>query len=285
MINKCEKLNITQGTDIQLVVEMRREGKPFPVELSDGVQVNMVSSRGVRKSMSFRVGDGRVAIPLMAEDFAIGVYGVEIFGVLNDAKWRTFGASVVEYTYETVIGETRVITTGDTYDIVLEVGPLTEIIPTFLSQLHNDIHAVCDEDYVHTDNNFEDAYKQFFELGLVTLVEDGVLPEASEDTMNHIYLVPNEASEDVCTAYVTVKKEVVEEEEETPETPDDENPDDENPDEGGETPDEGGDEGGGDEPQPEPEPTYVYEWKQFGGGGGGGTIATITNEEIDTLFD
>lgn len=131
-------LNITAGTDITLAVTLRRDGKLFPVELSEGVKVNMVSQRGVRTSVSCRVGTGKVAIPLLGDDFAVGVYGVEITGVLNGGKWRTFGSSVVKYTYATERGAARVVTDGDTYDIELEVGAMSDIVPHSLSELDSD---------------------------------------------------------------------------------------------------------------------------------------------------
>lgn len=135
---ECKMLNITAGTDITLAVTLRRDGKLFPVELSDSVKVNMVSQRGVRKSVSCRVGTGKVAVPLLGEDFSVGVYGVEVTGKLNGANWRTFGASVVKYTYETERGAARVIANGDTYDIELEVGPMSDIVPHSLSELDSD---------------------------------------------------------------------------------------------------------------------------------------------------
>lgn len=131
-------LNITAGTDITLAVTLRRDGKLFPVELSDSVKVNMVSQRGVRVSVSCRVGTGKVAVPLLGEDFSVGVYGVEVTGKLNGANWRTFGAKVVKYTYETQRGAARVIANGDTYDIELEVGQMSDIVPHSLSELDSD---------------------------------------------------------------------------------------------------------------------------------------------------
>lgn len=207
---ECKMLNITAGTDITLAVTLRRDGKLFPVELSDSVKVNMVSQRGVRTSVSCRVGTGKVAIPLLGDDFAVGVYGVEITGVLNGAKWRTFGASVVKYTYETERGAARVIANGDTYDIELEVGPMSDIIPTALSQLTNDIGAVTDVNYVHTDNNFTNELKEKLEaMTGLELVPVDELPEASADTLYKIYLAPtaDPQQQNVRDEFVTVSKE------------------------------------------------------------------------------
>lgn len=147
-------INVTSGTDIQLVVSLRREGRPFPVELSDGVQVNMVSARGQRKSVSYRVGGGKLLVSLVYENFGIGVWGLEVTGRLAEENWRGFWSKVVKYTYETEEGARRVVSSGDGFDVTLDVGVMSEIVPTMLRELGEDSqHRTVTDDEKERWNN------------------------------------------------------------------------------------------------------------------------------------
>lgn len=144
----CGRLNITRETDVTLQVRLMRDGKAFPVELSEGVLVNIVSDRGRRKSASFQIGEGKVLVPLVGADYGVGVYGVEVKGVLNGANWLTFGSGLIAYTYETKKGAKVVSSFGDPYDIVLEVSAVNDAIPTRLADLADDAQhrTVTDEE-------------------------------------------------------------------------------------------------------------------------------------------
>lgn len=61
-IEKGRRLNITAGTDVSLALRLHRDGAAFPVELSEGVGVFVVSSGGQRTGVAYEVGDGGIVL-------------------------------------------------------------------------------------------------------------------------------------------------------------------------------------------------------------------------------
>ena len=137
-------LNITAGNDkrvvLQLLNGLHDEGRePFPVELSEDVAVKMVSEVGTRHAVSFTVGDeGRVLLDLKGSDYKIGLWGIEVVGRLNGAKWRAYGDSLIHYTPATERGAEQVTVAADAGELTLVVGYATDIVPRRTSELVND---------------------------------------------------------------------------------------------------------------------------------------------------
>lgn len=138
------RLNITAGNDkrvvLQLLNGLRDESRePFPVELSEDVAVKMVSEVGTRHAVSFTVGDeGRVLLDLKGSDYKIGLWGIEVVGRLNGAKWRAYGDSMIHYTATTERGAEQVTVQADAGELTLVVGYATDIVPKRTSELVND---------------------------------------------------------------------------------------------------------------------------------------------------
>lgn len=159
-------INLTQGNDVTLHVMMLRDGEPFPIEHCEKVTVSVISAYGKRIGCQHQLaGEGMLHVPVLADKVDCGVYGVEVRGKLMDAKFRSFIGKVMEYTHETEAGETGTVTppSADPFDVVMEVKmwqPVIPKVPARLSELVNDIHAVTDADYTHTDNNFSDEEKE-----------------------------------------------------------------------------------------------------------------------------
>lgn len=117
-----ERLNITAGTDVSLALRLHRDGAAFPVELSEGVGVFVVSSGGQRTGVAYEVGDGgRMAVRIDGV-FEAGVYGIDVSGKLNGARWRAYGSELIVFTDETVPANGRALTDSDAYDVSLEVA-------------------------------------------------------------------------------------------------------------------------------------------------------------------
>ena len=137
-------LNITAGNDKRVVLwllnGLHDDGRePFPVELSEDVAVKMVSEVGTRHAVSFVVGDeGRVLLDLKGSDYKIGLWGIEVVGRLNGAKWRAYGDSMIHYTPTTERGAELVTDFGDADELTLVVGYATDIVPRKTSELVND---------------------------------------------------------------------------------------------------------------------------------------------------
>lgn len=134
--NHGERLNFTVGNDVVLLLSLKKEGEKFPVELSENVQVNAVSSGGQRLGVGFEVGDGgKVLAHLDGDNFSVGVYGIEVVGCLNGSKWRTFGDGLIEFTLETVRGGSAAVVSSDPYDVTLEVRLFNDVVPKRVSDL------------------------------------------------------------------------------------------------------------------------------------------------------
>lgn len=137
-------LNITAGNDKKVVLwllnGLHDDGRePFPVELSEDVAVKMVSEVGTRHAVSFVVGDeGRVLLDLKGSDYKIGLWGIEVVGWLNGAKWRAYGDSMIQYTPTTERGAELVTDFGDGDELTLVVGYVTAFVPKRTSELTND---------------------------------------------------------------------------------------------------------------------------------------------------
>lgn len=137
-------LNITAGNDKRVVLwllnGLHDDGRePFPVELSEDVAVKMVSEVGTRHAVSFVIGDeGRVLLDLKGSDYKIGLWGIEVVGRLNGAKWRAYGDSMIQYTPTTERGAELVTDFGDADELTLVVGYATDIVPRKTSELVND---------------------------------------------------------------------------------------------------------------------------------------------------
>lgn len=116
------KLNITARTDVILMLRLRKEGAAFPVELSEGVGVYVVSAGGNRVGAPYEIGDAGMMSVNIDGTFDAGVYGIEVCGRLNGSKWRAFGSEIIEFTEETVRADGRAITDDDAYDVSLEVS-------------------------------------------------------------------------------------------------------------------------------------------------------------------
>lgn len=116
-----ELFNITMGNAAQFRIALTRYNEPFPVELSEDVQCNLVSSLGKRMVVPFTVGEGVVIATIPAFD-GVGLYGIEIKGVLLDHDWRMFTGGIIRYTSETETGnEPDKAIDGEPYDITCEV--------------------------------------------------------------------------------------------------------------------------------------------------------------------
>lgn len=153
-IEKGRRLNITAGTDMNIVLTLRKEGAAFPVELSEGVQVHVVSEGGNRIGVAYTVGDaGKIALRMIGYGYGVGIYGVEVTGTLNQSKWRCYASEIIEYTLNVTRGSDSVYSDGDYYEVTMEVGYVKDIIPQRYSELVDDIGLAKQADLLeHTKN-------------------------------------------------------------------------------------------------------------------------------------
>lgn len=214
--NTENQLNPTFGNVVFLHIELTRYSVPFPTDLADEVEVNLISRTLTRipiPSEKVTINeDGSVDVEI-SEVPNIGEYSVEIKGSYGGYAWRCVAAWCLNYTFPTIQGGTTSSVSGDTYDISMEVqmnapnaaqdaavvahNENTAAHPYILG-LINDINASFANYYTKSQNYSKsevDALLQALHQFTYQVVDER--PEASADTMYKIYLVPYTVNENV----------------------------------------------------------------------------------------
>lgn len=114
-----EKISLTMGNDATYVVSLKRGGEAFPVQDATEVRVR-ITHNGDAMACTPQIGEGKVAFTVPAMR-CVGLFGVEVTGILDGARWRTYGADIIEYTYDTRKGGTVAVVAGDDYEVSMEV--------------------------------------------------------------------------------------------------------------------------------------------------------------------
>lgn len=92
-----QTFNIPMGNAAQFHVALTLNSEPFPVELSQNVQCNLVSPSGMRKRMTLSISTAEVivSVPPLA---LLGIHGIELKGTLNSQNWRLYTGGIINYT-------------------------------------------------------------------------------------------------------------------------------------------------------------------------------------------
>ena len=113
-------INLTQGNDHRLRVEMTRWDEPLALSQSSDVRVYAVS-RYVRKTqlvVHYSSQDEGVLEAEWPSILTAGVYSLEVIGTLEgEGRWRMFAGGAVQVTAATEKGGESVTMTADSFDV------------------------------------------------------------------------------------------------------------------------------------------------------------------------